>query len=427
VLQDDVVLSRHLIPGVVEMLTHVPKDIPVSLYLGKHKRIPEATAEADAVGASFISWSKLDHGLGVVVPTSAIRPMLDYCDTRTDIPNYDARLSSYWESRRKPTWYCQPSLIDHADGPSLVPGRRACDHGRSQRVARLFVGDDRSALSVRWTGPVVTVAEPEPEPPAAPSPFFRNADVLKAREQAATQPPKVAAPPAPRKTFAPLAEVRLSAAIMAHPSRTEQVARTLDRLDRPVPVTWDEHNDRWDTGRRAMLAYDPECTHHVVIQDDLIIPRDLLAGLERALTHVPANAPLCGHVGRVRPAQDRVRELVAQAQKAGASFLTMTQLYWGPLIVVPTAAIRAMIDYCDPLTGIENYDLRLSRYWETEGVRVWYTWPCVVDHDDGPSLVPGRSGVNRGARPHSRVAHSFCGENASVLDLDWSGPVLRGR
>jgi hypothetical protein len=67
--------------------------------------------------------------------------------------------------------------------------------------------------------------------------------------------------------------VTLSVAIMAHPKRAALVDGILARLDRDdVPVIWDEQGSRWDTGRRAMLAYDPSCTHHVVIQDDIIPP-----------------------------------------------------------------------------------------------------------------------------------------------------------
>lgn len=428
VLQDDVLVCNDLIPGVVEMLRYAPIDCPVSLYLGRHRRIPEATAEANAIGASFIEWSKLDHGLGVIVPTADIPAMLAFCD-RSDIANYDARLSSYWEAQGRPTWYCQPSLIDHADGESLVPGRKAADHIRSQRVARRFVGEDCSALSVKWTGPVVHVDPPEPPPPPEPTVQapWRNADMMAAAVsvKAPPHPPR----PAPRlqsPCSIASANIRLSAAIMAHPSRSDYVERTLAKLDRATPVVWDEINDRWDTGRRAMLMADSRCTHHVVIQDDLLIPRDLLAGLERTLQHVPRGVPLCGYIGRVRPAADRMRELAAQADQKHASFVTLRQLLWGPLIVVPLEAVVPMITMCDHLDGITNYDLRLSRYWEEMNVRVWYTWPCVVDHADGPSLVPGRTGVDRAKPQPSRVAQRFCGENASVLDLDWSGPVIKG-
>jgi hypothetical protein len=222
--------------------------------------------------------------------------------------------------------------------------------------------------------------------------------------------------------------ITISAAIMAHPARSEQVEGLQAKLDREVPVIWDQIQDRWDTGRRSMLAADPACTHHAVIQDDILIPNDLLAGIERALAYIPEAAPLVGYVGRVRPERDKVKDLVAVANQRDASFITMTRIHWGPLIVVPTSHVCAMIEFCDPLVGILNYDLRLSRYWEEAGIRSYYAWPCLVDHADGPSLVEGRCGVDRvHSRRPSRVAHSFVGENNSALDIDWTGPIIKGR
>lgn len=61
--------------------------------------------------------------------------------------------------------------------------------------------------------------------------------------------------------------VALSVAVMAHPARAAFVDELTGLLDRPAKVVWDERQDRWDTGRRAMLAYDPACTHHLVVLD----------------------------------------------------------------------------------------------------------------------------------------------------------------
>lgn len=220
--------------------------------------------------------------------------------------------------------------------------------------------------------------------------------------------------------------ISLSLAMMAHPRRAEQVGQILAQLDRQdVEVVWDERNNRWDTGRRSMLAYDPRCTHHAVIQDDVLVCRDLFAGVLAALEHVSGDVPVCGYVGRVRPFAEMVTMAAAVAGARGASWLTMHTLNWGPLIVVPTAHIPAMIDHCDTLTEILNYDRRLSRYWELiVGAPTWYTWPSLVDHADGPSLVRGRIGTDRSKAIHTRVAHTFIGEDASALDVDWSGRAI---
>ena len=219
--------------------------------------------------------------------------------------------------------------------------------------------------------------------------------------------------------------VTMSVVIMAHPKRKEQVDAVLAKLDRKdVPVIWDEKNDRWDTGRRSMLAYNPNCTHHLVLQDDILVPRKLIAGFRRALEHTPGDVPVCGYYGRYRPHKELVLETALEAEAAKASFITMHTLNWGPAIAVPTDIIPEMIAYCDPL-DIPNYDRRLSRYWELgRKMRIWYTWPSLVDHADGPSLIPGRMGTDRSERENTRVAHKFVGLEASALDVDWTGPVV---
>lgn len=217
----------------------------------------------------------------------------------------------------------------------------------------------------------------------------------------------------------------LSVAMMAHPKRAAQVDAILAKLDRPCPVIWDEMNSRWDTGRRAMLAYDPACTHHAVIQDDVLVCRDIFAGLEGAIEHVPDGSPVCGYVGRVRPFLATVSAASERADDLGAAWITMHTLNWGPLVAVPTDCIRDMVSHCDTLRNIPNYDRRMSRYFELQrGVRTWYTWPSLVDHADGPSLVPGRIGTDRERARHARVAFRFLGEDASALDIDWSGGVV---
>ncbi len=219
--------------------------------------------------------------------------------------------------------------------------------------------------------------------------------------------------------------IRLSVAMMAHPKRAGMVERILSQLDRETPVVWDECNNRWDTGRRAMLAFDSKATHHAVIQDDVLVCRDLFAGITQALRHVPDGVPVCGYVGRVRPYAEIVTMAAVVARQKDASWLTMHTLNWGPLIIVPTALIPDMISHCDTLKDIPNYDRRLSRFFELErGVSTWYTWPSLVDHADGPSLVPGRIGTDRANAAHTRVAHTFIGESASALEIDWSGPAI---
>jgi hypothetical protein len=208
----------------------------------------------------------------------------------------------------------------------------------------------------------------------------------------------------------------VSVAIMAHPRRSGFIPELQAALDRPATVAWDDgSNSRWGTGRRALLAYDPAASHHLVLQDDSVIPRDLVAGLEAALQHAPEDVPVCLYVGKVRPYREMVTEYVRRARDA--SWLVMDRINWGVALVFPTSIIDELVAYCDTQT-IPNYDSRMSKWFEAKRIPVWYPFPSLVDHRESPSLVPGRG--------HSgRVAHRFIGADASALDIDYSGQVLR--
>jgi hypothetical protein len=218
------------------------------------------------------------------------------------------------------------------------------------------------------------------------------------------------------------ARVSLSVALMAHPSRKAFVDELIERLDREPEIVWDRRNDRWDTGRRSMLAHDPAADWHLVIQDDAIPCCDLVAGVEQAC-QVAADRPLAFYVGRLRPTnvQHQAGALVDNAARRGASWIQMEGPWWGPAIAVPTAHIADMLAWGDrrddPASPdyIANYDKRISRYYASQGIDCWYSVPSLVDHrpaSENPSLVPGRHG--------NRQAHQFIGAERSALEIDWT-------
>lgn len=213
----------------------------------------------------------------------------------------------------------------------------------------------------------------------------------------------------------------ISVAVMAHPKRKRYMRYLLDRLPADTPVIWDRLNDRWDTGRRSMLAFDPLATHHLVVQDDALLCRDLVDGAERAVAVVPSN-PISFYTGKVRPNHAYVEQMVKQARKARRSWIAMQGPWWGVAVLIPTQFIPEMIAWCDQRADIANYDMRMSRYFDHIGVQCYYSVPSLVSHRTGPenpSLVPGR-----GNAP-SRTAFEFIGEQRSALEVDWTAaPVL---
>ena len=215
-----------------------------------------------------------------------------------------------------------------------------------------------------------------------------------------------------------MSEVRLSVAVMAHAKRAVMVDELVSWLDREPVVVWDEKNDRHDTGIRALEAFDPAATHHLVVQDDVVPCRDLVASAERALGVVPEGVPVSLYVGRVQPFP---RPVEAAIRGAGdASWVVMAGPYWGPAVIVPTSVIAALSEWWRSPDGSQwqNYDRRIQRFFQSIGVSdCWYSWPSLVEHRGDDSLLSGRKVV--------RNAHRFIGPGVSGLDVDWSRGVAR--
>lgn len=209
--------------------------------------------------------------------------------------------------------------------------------------------------------------------------------------------------------------ISVSVAIMAHPSRAEMVKDLLARLDVPATVVWDEKQDRHDTGVRSLEAFDPDCTHHMVIQDDAVPCRDLVAGVTKALERVPTGHPLSCYIGKVKPFAREVDKIVARAHD-GVSFIRMAGIYWGPCIVAPIADLPELTRWFRNAQGIKNYDRRTSRWFERQRRECWYTWPPLVDHRGDESLTHRHTS--------RRTAHRALGPERSAMKLDWSGEVL---
>jgi len=150
-LQDDAVLCRDFAAGMNEALRHVQGPAVVSPYLGNGRTVPTRwetlAATADARGATWIRTSKLMWGVSIAIPTLLISDMIKHADTRAGVPD-DMRVAGWAEKNGIDVWYTWPSLVDHRQVPSLTK------HRAHDRYARRH--HTESAMSIDWTGPVIT-------------------------------------------------------------------------------------------------------------------------------------------------------------------------------------------------------------------------------------------------------------------------------
>lgn len=214
--------------------------------------------------------------------------------------------------------------------------------------------------------------------------------------------------------------MRISVSIMAHPKREAAAMALYDELCKypfsDVYIVWDQVNDEWNTGERAVkLGAALNSDWHLVIQDDALLTPDFYSNLEGAILKLPVKGLMSLYVGTVKPYGKRVEEAVKKATRA--TWLRHYMLLWGVAIVIPSDQITAMLDYLDePKYKDTQYDTRLGMFYLANRLPIHYTMPSLVNHDDDlGSLLPDHQ------QPQPRVAHRLATGpviwNDEVIDI----------
>lgn len=206
--------------------------------------------------------------------------------------------------------------------------------------------------------------------------------------------------------------IRLSVAIQAHPSR-EQYARLLRHLLRGSSIVYDPEPDGernpWRTARECWRATPANCTHRLVVQEDILPCRDFLRHARRALAAKPDRI-VSFYVGETQPGMS-ARMLIQGA--AGSS--------WCPGVAssfVPALALAIPQRFCASLAGFEDGtrpvadDDVYGRWTREHSLPWWATVPSLVNHDhSAPSLMS--------ASTHRRQAVCWVGSCDPGI-IDWS-------
>lgn len=143
VLEDDAVVPPDLKDQLHMALPMSPSPV-VSLYLGRRRppqwqnRIAAAIAHANAEDASWICGTHLLHAVGYAIKTDLLDSLFNHL---TPLPA-DQHIGHWARTYGHTIAYTWPSLIDHADIPTIVnhpdgqprrPGRTAWMTGSRQR------------------------------------------------------------------------------------------------------------------------------------------------------------------------------------------------------------------------------------------------------------------------------------------------------
>lgn len=176
--------------------------------------------------------------------------------------------------------------------------------------------------------------------------------------------------------------MKISIAIMAHPSREEQVNK-LYTLLHAMPFTcitpvYDDGRGEWVTGERSLLSHD-DSDWHIVIQDDAIISDTFYANALQAILNTPEPTLLSFYTGTVRPHEIPVTKAIEIAMSEDASYLSFNTLCWGVAFAIPTPDIKTVL-YSVRYNRLP-YDWRIGSYYTIIEKQVYYTFPSIVDHD----------------------------------------------
>ena len=210
--------------------------------------------------------------------------------------------------------------------------------------------------------------------------------------------------------------MKISIAIMAHPSRKEPASALALQLGQypfsDMAIIWDEKNEEWDTGERSMRYGANKGDWHVVIQDDAVLTPDFYDNLVGAITAVPEKSVISLYTGKVRPFPERVAEAVASAPDG--SWLTHYMLMWGVGILIPSDQIEAMLDFVnEPAYSDTAYDIRVGMFYHRNRLPIYYCIPSLVDHDDSIGSLIGND-----YEKEPRVAHRL-----ATGCISWTGAV----
>lgn len=179
-----------------------------------------------------------------------------------------------------------------------------------------------------------------------------------------------------------MSQIKISVAIMAHPSRYKSAEKLLKRLNHQkfhgVSLVYDKNNNEWENGKASLLSH-PGSDWHIVIQDDAIISKDFYRNARNAILNVPKPTLISFYTGTVRPKVTEVKAAVDKAKEARSSWLRSNDLYWGVGLAIPTSQIDEVLESAKNKTSL--YDRRIGWRYKKHNLPVYYTVPSLVDHN----------------------------------------------
>ena len=195
--------------------------------------------------------------------------------------------------------------------------------------------------------------------------------------------------------------VAVSAAVMAHPSRSARAYRLAERLAvYRARVVLDPEPDgppsSLRTARRAWAAVGDDATHHLVIQDDAVPLPSLEAAVARAVASRRHDA-----VALFTEWGSYTSYALRLAALAGEAYAPILDRYVPSVALLLPAAVAR--DFAAATAdGETKDDVALAGFLAGAGIPIAVAVPCPVDHRNPESLTGnGRMGDRKSTRLNS--------------------------
>ncbi|MFC3574467.1 NAD-dependent epimerase/dehydratase family protein [Streptomyces yaanensis] len=184
-------------------------------------------------------------------------------------------------------------------------------------------------------------------------------------------------------------EIKLSGAVMAHPKRMEEARRLAEADPRGrILVTTDPDPEGRPTALRTALVswgcVAPDATHHLVLQDDVVLAEGFYEHAEQAAAAAPPGEAISLYGGW----EARNGAVARLAALSGTTWAyTLQEHVPCQALMLPAELAREYGEYQEKHGGGWPYDVVVQRFLNERGVPVRFCTPSTVQHDALPSLA----------------------------------------
>jgi hypothetical protein len=206
--------------------------------------------------------------------------------------------------------------------------------------------------------------------------------------------------------------------IVAHPKREDLVANLAHQVS-PDAICWDKAGI--GAGRNHLSAWewlaDSKYPWGVVLEDDVILAPRFRRQLVHALHYSPEPI-LSLYLGRGAPVQWQQR--IGLAITKEVSYYTADSLISAQGYAMRTELFKDYASVKSFLNSRCPIDNAISKWARSGGVKVAYCRKSLVDHVDGPSLIPDHGdGRGRNGKTALITKDSYGGESYPEIRKAW--------